>query len=526
MYPVENANIQRVSLMNSRRGHKTPRRKKTSMQTNTDNHIPRFEFGINIDHEGDRTATIKDLLVELHSEINFYPDGKPKGNELLEIDKKSLNTVLSFLSKISGRSLKSITERHPENDIKTIKTLFIQSRNINSYLFNWIKPPNNYSESIIDILNSEPTEKNIILFRKIEKISNELSKEISEKELKSAEEIKNPIVDMDAYLLDATKIVDDIILRHFYADEKLTMESDEFLAKETIKYIDSLCPIKSRIGMHSATYTYLKNIKYIHWLYFLIDVQLTIPDDKWIGNKQIDFDKLCQKIRTITGITINKDTNFMSPDDAPAFIDSFSEDIAILVSKSTELDYRTSDVFKDKKRAMTVLKLYLEFQKLPNDYNATPIGIAHVVSAFCSIRQQRKSKIRIGLESKEYSAELKSPQNILDSFELKSINKIPYTIKYIYRERMLWYLYALTGRKEKYDSYTKFLILQLKLYKEIYMSLDSELIKAKIMDYKRYIANAADDFVTLHGRKDFILDWKSGGIRQDHYESINRIITN
>lgn len=510
--------------MTSRSGNKGPWRKATSIQTNTDNHIPRFEFGINIDHEGNRTATIKDLLVELNREINIHQDENSKGNELVDLEKRSLDTVLNFLSKISGKSLRSRAEEHPEKDIKTIKSLFIHSRKIKQNLISWLEPPDSHSESIIDILNGDPTEKNNILFRGIYNISNEISKEIPDEELISIEEIKKPIGDMDAYLLDATKAIDDIILRHFYWHEDLTIVSDEFLAKKTMTYLELLTLTNSRIGIHSRTYTYLRNIKYIHWLYFILDIKLTIPDDRTIKDRTVSFDDICNKIVGYTHVPIKKDTNFMHPNDVPSFIERFSANIANLVSASTGLSYREDDVLNDKRRAINVLKLYLDITNLPNKYNATPIGIVHVVAAFSSIRHQRKSKVRLGHHSKEYSAKIKSPQKILDAYESNTIHKMPYTVRYIYRERMLWYLCALTGRKEKFDSYSNLLIAQIKLYKEIYMSLDSEYINNKITDYRQYIADAADEFVILHNRKNFILEWESGEIGWGQSQKIKSII--
>ena len=72
-------------------------------QENGGKHIPRFDFGTNIEPEGVQTATIKELLEELNYE-NISEKNRKNGKKL---DIKSLKTTLRFFRAITGRTIKS-----------------------------------------------------------------------------------------------------------------------------------------------------------------------------------------------------------------------------------------------------------------------------------------------------------------------------------------------------------------------------------------------------------------------------------
>ena len=81
------------------------------------------------------------------------------------------------------------------------------------------------------------------------------------------------------------------------------------------------------------------------------------------------------------------------------------------------------------------------------------------------------------------------------------------TVVHIYQQRTKWYLTALLGRKDKFDSHMPVHISQSELNMDIYMSLDHVQIKNQISEYRNFMVKAAHDFVVLHNKQDTILEW-------------------
>lgn len=472
-----------------------------STKENSGKHNPRFDFGTNIDQEDAQTATIKELLVELNHENTSSKNGK-------QLDIKSLETVLRFLRAISGKPLKSSIEKHSIADIKTIKTLFNYNFGSQAHLIGLIEPPSHESQTIIDILTSPPTPDNEKVIDIIKRIISNLAKEIAPEELSEIDMVCDRMHLREMYLQGTKKSIDDILLSHIHVDDPLIKKSDEYLAYKTQEFHYSIQSLKCEPRIHIATYTYLKLLDYVHWLHFEISTQLTIPNDQGVANKEINFDQICRKLSESRNITISKDTNFMSLDEIPEFIWNFSSDISQLVSSSTGFKYNKRDVINDTMRATIVLDFYLYETRIPNYVDKKIIGVVHIVSAFCSILHQRKIKSKTGRKSRKYSSKLSSPQRLLDKYLSRETKHVPMTVVHIYQQRTKWYLTALLGRKDKFDSHMAAHISQSELNMDIYMLLDHVQIKNQISKYRDFMVKAAHDFVALHNKQDTILELK------------------
>ena len=158
-----------------------------------------------------------------------------------------------------------------------------------------------------------------------------------------------------------------------------------------------------------------------------------------------------------------------------------------------------------------ILVIYLARIDLPNERNKKPIGVVHVIAAFCSILHQRKMKSKLGKKSRKYSLKTSSPQKLLDEYISNPKQGLPQTVQHIYTERVYWYVSAFVGMKDKYDSSKSFNIAQSELYRDVYMSLDHRQIKSKLDEYRNYMVDAVNKFVDINNRQDTNYEWIYGG---------------
>lgn len=483
-------------------------------------YIPKFDFGTVHGPEEVQSATIKELLAEINHETGKYQSGKPtktsKSGSIYDIS--SLKTVRRFIKEISGKSLKSITEKHSVKDIKTIKSLFYYNESSDSRFLYFIEPPGNKSQSLVDILNSPPTEDNKKFLDTINNITLDIEKEINEDDRKGIDEICNELKYQTSHLQSTNKLIDEIVFTKVNIDEVDKTKHAKFFSDETRRFHSSIKDIENESRIIVAVYTYLRNIKYVHRLHFEITNALSIPNDKYVGNKHIEFYDICKKESERLKKIIVKDTIYISIEDFNWFVREYESEIARLVSECTGHKYNKRDLEKDKKRAMLVAYAYLLGLMGATDISEKQMGIVHVVSVFCSIVHQRKSKLKMGLKSKKYGLKIAAPQKHLDECIHQLENRLPDSppatlppsVQHIYTERVKWYGSAMLQTKNRYDADKEITCAQLELYKFIYMTLDHKQIKENLEYYRLHMINAANKFVDIHGIKDGRYEWTKG----------------
>ncbi|MBL8256434.1 MAG: hypothetical protein JNJ62_07525 [Pseudoxanthomonas mexicana] len=465
---------------------------------------PRFDFERRPASDEDQTATIKDLLHELNLQ---------KGNEsIADYNLKSLGTTLRFVSSISDIAIpKRIDQHFPVASIKTIKLLFKCSQFIDAHLIRVIGIPGNNTPATVDFFTSPATPASEDVKRQISRMICILEKEIEKDDIAAIEEVCDPARLREQYRQDTNEAVDKILLTHIHLDDDLMEKADVHLADRTQEFLRSITPLRREPRLHVATYTYLKLLDYIHRLHFEIETQLTIPNDRGVANIRVDFGQICSKLSIIHMRTVTKDTNIMAVDEVALFIEGHRSDIAQLVSNSTGFKYNKRDVLSDSMRATIVLQLYLASTSLPSEANPKPIGVLHVVAAFCSVLHQRKVKSKPERNSKKYGAKFSAPQKLLDQYISLESTHIPWTVQFTYLKRIEWYVQALLGRKEKADSHLAVQIAQSELSKAVFMTLSHTQVLVHMSAYRAFVTKSAHDFVALHNKQDTIYEWRHGG---------------
>ena len=465
-------------------------------------HQPRFDFASNSsDHRP--TATIKELLIELNN--------KKRNDWIADYDLKSLRTTLRFVSSISTfEKPKRVGKAFSISTIKTIKLLFQSSQLIHSHLIRLIELPGGNTPASMDFFTSPINPESEVVERQIIHMISTLEKEIDKDEIASIEEICDPARLRDEFRKDTNEAIDKILLDHIHIDDDLMELADVYLAEKTRKFLKSVTPLKREPRLHVATNTYLKLLDYVHNLHFEVSTQLKIPNDSGVANKRIDFTEICKKVSASEQRPIAMETNFMAIGDVAGFVDAYPSDIAQMVLNATGFKYAKRDVPLDCMRASMSLVLYLAAADLPNENNEKPIGIVHIVAAYCSVLHQRKLKSKPEKNSKKYGTKLIAPQKILDSYLSRRSTHIPWTVQFKYRERTKWYVHALLGRKHKADSHIAVQIAQAELTRDVFMSLDHVQIREHVIAYRRFMEEAAHEFITLHNRQDTIYEWKHG----------------
>ena len=464
---------------------------------------PRFDFESSHASNEDQTATIKELLNELNHQ---------KGNEsIADYNLKSLGTTLRFVSSISGiENPRRIDQTFPVTSIKTIKLLFKCSQFIDAHLIRIIELPGKSTPATIDFFTSPATPESEDVKLKINRMISMLEKETGKDDIAAIDEICDPTRLREKFRQDTNEAIDKILLAHIHVDDDLVKKADDYLADKTREFLGSITPLKREPRLHVATYTYLKLLDYVHRLHFEIRTQLTIPNDRGVANRQIDFGQICSKLSAMHMRTVAKDTNFMTIEEAAVFIDEHRSDIARLASSATGFKYNKKDVPLDSMRAMIALQLYLFSAGLPSEKNPKPIGVVHVVAAFCSVLHQRKMKSKPERNSRRYGSKSSAPQKLLDQYIARRATHIPWTVQSTYLERTKWYVHALLGRKDKADSHIAVQIAQSELSRAVFMTLNHTQIRAHMSAYRDFMTKAAHDFVALHNKQNTVYRWRRG----------------
>lgn len=459
-------------------------------KTNRDKPTSRFDFGNHIDSSSAKTATISELLQEINTD--FRPESGTVFN------RKSLETVLRFLGSVSEQAFLSVKETYPLTTLKTVKLLFKHSRYSDSHLIRLIEPPGGNTTATVDFMMSPPTPVTEDVKERISLIVSALEREIDPEEVEAIKAICNPRQLREAYRKQTNELVDSVLLTHIHIDDDLLKEADKHLADQTRKFMKFSGPFSREPRLHVALYTYLKLLDYTHRLHFEVKTKLSIPNDRGVGNKRINFDRLCKALSEHFDRPIMKTTNFMTMSDMAWFFDEYASDIARLVTEATGFKYNKRDVTSDRKRAIAALQLYLFKAGLPNEVNECPLGVVHVIAAFSAVLHQRKTKSKLTKTSKKYSQGNTTPQKQLDAVISKKSKHLTWTASFIYLERVTWYVHALLERKDKSDSHNAFQIKQSDLMLTVYMTLDHAQIWEHISSYRDYMVRSAHDFIALN----------------------------
>lgn len=470
---------------------------------NRTSYEPRFDFQVSPTSDEDRAATIKELLIELNRQR--------ADQSIADFNLKSLGTTLRLVSSISGIEIpRRIDQAFPLQWMKTVKLLFTCNHLIDAHLIRIIELPGLNTPATIDFFTSPATPESETVRRAINRMISMLEKEIEQAEIVAIAEICDPGQLRETFRQDTNEAVDRILLTHIHVDDDLLKQADDYLAMRTRDFLDSISPLKREPRLHVAIYTYLKLLDYLHRLHFDLVTQLTIHNDPGVTNRTADFGPICSKLSALHTRTISRDTNFMDVGDAASFIEDYQADLARLVSRATGFTYKKRDVPMDKARAIVALRLYLMAASLPSEQNSRPIGVVHVVAAFCSVLHQRKLKSRQTRNSRRYGSNTSAPQKVLDQFISRKFEHLPWTVQDIYIKRTRWYVSALLGRKDKEDSHRTAQIAQSELTNAIFMTLSHDQIRAHLSKYRELMTGAARDFVELHNRQATVYQWRHG----------------
>ncbi|MFK3844742.1 hypothetical protein [Stenotrophomonas sp. PS02297] len=472
----------------------------------------RFDFSDASSSDGAQTGTLKQLLEELTYERNTTPQGKSIDKDGKQMSVRQLTPVLRLLRSISGKPLTSITELHPLSDIKTIKTLHTYSYDSGTHLVSLLEPPGIDSQAVMNILTSPPNEESRKVLDAKKNIINDLELEISEEDKKQVDLLFSSPITPHAHYQQTNESIDKVLLTHFHLDNDraILLQADDYLVAKTQEFWrSSNLPVKEQ-SLHLAAYVYLRSLEFFHSLNFEITTNRLIPNDKRIDNVLVDFSQICRSLPAVDGIVIKGDTPFMSIEEVSSFCNDHASDLAGLVAAATGYSYGKRDILgKDLRRATCALALYLASIKLPSDQNPKPIGVVHVVAAFCSVLHQRKLKSK-QKKSRRYGSKLSSPQKQLDAYLAGKEKYVAPPAQFVYCERTLWYCHALVGRAHVSASHMRVQAEQSKLLLEIYGSLDPRTIHELTAQYREHMVGAAQSLVTEHGREHIQYEWIHG----------------
>ncbi|WP_313642701.1 hypothetical protein [Stenotrophomonas sp.] len=452
---------------------------------------PRFNFGHGQDaRDNSATATIKELLQELNEERT-----DDSGNLY---DSKSIRTACRLLTSITGKAYRSTTEKHSVSTIKTIKLLFVKSRDIDAHLIKLIEAPKGNTFGTMNFLTMPSSPDAESVKQQIKNIIDELSKEIDQTELDKIQAIQDPQQPRKRYRKETNEAIADILLTHILIDHNLMKDADDYLTERTLGFLRGLASPAHPTPAHVATYLHLSILDDLHLLHFELTTQLSIPNDRLISNTPVSFEKICREASSEMGTDIQKDTNFLSIHGMREFCIRHMNDLVDTIKRATRLSYTTSAFENDLPRACMLMHLYLDEAELATTEDSKPIGIVHIVAAFASVLHQRfmKAETKLVKTSVRYGPKT-DPQRHLDLRISRATLYIPWTVQYLYGERMKWYILALLARKSAADSHVNFQLAQSELTKHIFMSLSPDHIIKTTEAYREYMIKSTNEFIRV-----------------------------
>lgn len=332
------------------------------------------------DHD---TSNLKELLAEINREDEARADSIPGK----EITLANLKRTLEFLGALTGSAYNSIVEPLPYSLLKTVKLLYLTSREGGSHIFEYLALPDQVTNrSTFEFRLSGKAPRNETKIGATLELISQLEKGISEGRIKQFRtHLMSPF-----HLLKAIREDNDEILAPIRAlPSDLQTEKTEAIAY-LAKYIGSLEGPSATASdrVNEALYVRLLSLPILHF----IGEHQEIEEVAALGFRPETAD---QALHTLCESFEQADvdpclTPYASISSYPEFFEAHATVLTKIVSTITTLRVQRRDLARKTDHIQKVLHLHAFIEHGLQPLDARLLTVADIVAAMCTVAHQQK----------------------------------------------------------------------------------------------------------------------------------------
>lgn len=437
---------------------------------------PRFDFGSNLDPNGEQTGSIKDLLEELNYEKFKTSTGahaKRGDSNGTSVTFDSLSGALEFLNDVTGMSKPKLAEDIPLTTLKVIKLLYNTNDTSDKHLFTMLKSPLRADRATLEFYTESPTRNhkgNYIVGHLLSTLRKEVDP-IALQRLDTSFLSYSKLLECIA--IENIEILQPIYARHSGYPASITSSFSHLT--ESIKNY-KYHPSKAECPTHEEVYTYLRAIPLMHFIredQYITDLAHIKEDINAITGGMTHF---CDELRRTQSAPIHYNTPIVSVKSFPAFVESNTLALAKLIKQATGIASEKRDLLKITNASSKVLCAYVfhEWNKIPLD--TANLTVADCVAALCTIRHQQKVKTNYSdywlgkTQSEKKTSVLVQMDDSRGPKELFEHDYIPHGINLLLFRRFSHFYMAITGQLDRYLAWKKLEAERFNKYVECYLS--------------------------------------------------------
>lgn len=452
-------------------------------------HTLRFDFGSNLDSEGNQTGTISELLSEINQTYN------PRSGEPANF--KSMKPTRDFIKKAIGINFRNTTNNISLSKLKTIKLLFMtnhEGKKLN--LLSRILPPTARNRPTMESATGSTIARDKSGARLIQILSNHLATEIDPEKLKSLDDFLHSTGNYTtAQRLNAhiERTNDEIyrLLTHWLRGNNLPLANAYYrLAKE----IDRAGYKKTKdhcTPLHESVFAYLQGLGFIHFALhhrsFIKEIRVKHP----IHSISVETKALCQALGASSGTIVLPDRNIFSVNNFHHLVAGYPKEINFLVHAATKLDTRKKTLFENTLRAKKILAMHGLRCYDETDLDAPLLSLSDIIAALCSVRYQQKVKTKYAPYWSGQVSQGKDPQRHFDRISDPSDLYQHQGVAQIYLYRFSEYRASFTNTTESFSAWMAYQISRFDAYVRILQLNDIKGIIASSLHFDEFCLQEA-----------------------------------
>jgi hypothetical protein len=454
-----------------------------------------FDFGSG-DVTRDQTATLKELLAQINA-ANQPASGT-------EIDIKGLGPSLKFLSRITGREYKRITENLPLAFVRTVKLLYVTNEAKDIQLFKLIGPPG--IKPTMEFPSGASIARDKYGALVIETLSDRLATDIADDKVRSINEHfgvaagRTPAERLNAHI-ERTNDAIYRLLTTGLRDNNLPLANAYYRIAREIDRVSYSTDAGHETPVHEALYAYLHGLGFIHFALHHRNFFREVRVRHTIHSIRYEAESLCQMLSKSSGTTVHPERYAFSVNNFHHLVAGYPREINALVRAATKLDTRKKVLFQNTLRAKKILIMHGVRCYDETDLDAPILSLMDIVAALCSVRYQQEVKTEYAPYWPGQVSQGKDPQRHFDKIIHPSD---PYQYQgptQIYLYRFAEFRAAFTETMESFHGWMAFQIARFDAYVRILRLNDISSIIASSRHLDQFCLQVADDILGNYGSR-------------------------
>lgn len=446
-----------------------------------DQYQPLFDFGTNLDPDGTRTGTIKQLLIELNQQ---YTTG-----DRADYDIKSLKITLGFISQLTGRKYKSITEELALSTLKTIKLLFATNNGKDIHLFQLIKPVCNSTIANMEYGTITSASNDIdgapIITTLIEKLAIEIDEPRKSKIFTFLSSAEGLLQRIEA----GTMAINRLFQNNLKGDDRVHATALKQLHSRMLEYSPQK-EATSHIPVHEILCVHLLSLGFIHFAsgYFGLVKKAKVKHPIYPIDVQLEAIRL--RLSELGEADICSSAPIFSVSNYHLVVGVCLNEFRALVKAATGLGDRNKKFAQNAARARNILVLHAYRSYDETDADVHTLSLVDIAAAICSVRYQQKVKTEYDPRRFGQESQGDDPQWYLDRLSAGS-NKAVQGFISIYMERFKEYRAAFMGTSESMTAFRAFELGRIVSFGKLLSLHDIELIDQSMIDFDAHCLQQA-----------------------------------